>query len=116
MAHFAGLRRLCNGLLHLCHDNGLGFSGGMRNIDMRKFLLISILSLSAALPTLAGAHGCIKGAVVGGVVGHVAGHHGVAGAAIGCAVGHHRAKERDKEATQSQAVARATLQDPATPH
>jgi hypothetical protein len=59
---------------------------------MRKLLLIATLSL-AALPVIAGAHGCIKGAAVGCVVGHVAGHHGVAGAAIGCVVGRHRAEK-----------------------
>ncbi len=70
---------------------------------MRKFLLMGTLSL-AALPVIAGAHGCLKGAAVGGIVGHVAGHHAVAGAAIGCAVGHHRAKAKEKQATQAQAA------------
>ncbi len=70
---------------------------------MRKFFLMATLSLSA-LPVIAGAHGCLKGAAVGGVVGHVAGHHAAAGAAIGCVVGHHRAKEKQKQATQAQAA------------
>ena len=73
---------------------------------MRHILLMAILSLTV-LPTIAGAHGCIKGAAVGAVVGHVAGHHGVAGAAIGCAVGHHRAKEKEKQATQAQVASPA---------
>lgn len=65
---------------------------------MRKILLMFTLSLSAgALPAIAGAHGCIKGAAIGAVAGHLAGHHGVAGAAVGCAIGHHRAKVKERE-------------------
>ena len=64
---------------------------------MRKILLMFALSAAtAALPVIATAHGCMKGAAVGAVVGHLAGHHGVAGAAGGCAVGHHEAKVREK--------------------
>jgi hypothetical protein len=82
---------------------------------MRKLLLVATLSLSA-VPVIASAHGCIKGAAVGGLVGHVAGHHGLAGAAIGCAVGHHRAKEKERDAAQEQAAARQTSPAPSTPH
>jgi hypothetical protein len=79
---------------------------------MRKILLMVALSVSAAaLPVIANAHGCIKGAAVGGVVGHVAGHHGVVGAAVGCAIGHHEAKVKEKQAAQAQASART----PASP-
>ena len=53
-----------------------------------------------ALPTMATANGCLKGAAVGGVAGHVAGHHGVIGAAAGCAIGRHRANAKDKEVTE----------------
>ena len=72
---------------------------------MRKILLLVTLSaFTGALPAIANAHGCIKGAAVGGLVGHVAGHHGLAGAAVGCAVGHHRAKVKGREAAQAQAA------------
>jgi hypothetical protein len=102
---------MCGFVLHLCNHYDIDFSGGVRRLDMRKFLLTAILSV-AVLPVIASAHGCIKGAAVGAVVGHVAGHHGVAGAAIGCAVGHHRAKEKEKQATPAQAASPA----PTTPH
>jgi len=70
---------------------------------MRKILLTLALSAStAALPVIANAHGCMKGAAVGAVVGHLAGHHGVAGAAVGCAVGHHDAKVKEKQAARAQ--------------
>lgn len=82
---------------------------------MRRTLLVATL-LVAALPVVASAHGCIKGAAVGGVVGHVAGHHAVAGAAIGCVVGHHRAKEKEKQAAQSPAAAQVTSPAPITPN
>jgi hypothetical protein len=111
LAGSAGLLDICDFVLRLCNDNDIGFSSGLRILDMQKFLLIAILSV-AVLPNIAGAHGCIKGAAVGAVVGHVAGHHGVAGAAIGCAVGHHRAKEKEKQATQAQAASPA----PTPPH
>jgi hypothetical protein len=71
---------------------------------MNKLPLMMAISLSAAaLPILANAHGCLKGAAVGGVVGHVAGHHAVAGAVVGCAIGHHQAKVKERQAAQSQA-------------
>jgi len=106
LADSGGLLGICDFLLHLCNDYDIDFSSGVRRFDMRKFLLTAILSV-AALPVIASAHGCIKGAAVGAVVGHVAGHHGVAGAAIGCAVGHHRAKEKEKQETQAQAASPA---------
>jgi hypothetical protein len=75
---------------------------------MRKIALVVALSVSpAALPVIANAHGCIKGAAVGAVVGHLAGHHGVAGAAVGCVVGHHEAKMKDRQAARAQATAQA---------
>jgi hypothetical protein len=78
---------------------------------MRKILLMVALSVSpAALPVMANAHGCMKGAVVGGVVGHVAGHHGVVGAVAGCAVGHHEAKVKERQAAQARAAPQATAQ------
>lgn len=74
---------------------------------MRKILLLVTLSaFTGALPAIANAHGCIKGAAVGGLVGHVAGHHGLAGAAVGCALGHHRAKVKARELAQAQAATR----------
>jgi hypothetical protein len=73
-------------------------------IDMQKLLLTIAIS---ALPIIANAHGCIKGAAVGGVVGHVAGHHAVAGAALGCVIGHHRAKVKEREAAQDAAQPQA---------
>jgi hypothetical protein len=80
---------------------------------MRKILLIFALSLAAAaLPPIAGAHGCIKGATIGGVAGHLAGHHGVAGAAVGCAIGHHRAKVKEREAARAQATTQARPAEP----
>ncbi len=76
---------------------------------MRKLLLLVSVSLTAgALPGMANAHGCIKGAAVGAVAGHVAGHHAVAGAALGCAIGHSRAKLKDRKAEQNSAEARGT--------
>jgi hypothetical protein len=75
---------------------------------MRKIVLVLALSVvPAALPGIAGAHGCLKGAAVGGVAGHLAGHHAVAGAAVGCAVGHHQAKVKEKQAAQGRAMAPA---------
>jgi hypothetical protein len=68
------------------------------------FLVVSITASLAAMPFIASAHGCLKGAAVGGVAGHLAGHHAVAGAAIGCAVGHHRAKVKEKQAAQAAAA------------
>ncbi len=102
LAGVAGRRGLCHGVLHLCNDNQLGFSSDVRKLDMRKFLSVATLSL-AALPVIASAHGCVKGAAIGGVVGHVASHHAVAGAAIGCVVGHQRAKEKEKQKKAAQA-------------
>ncbi len=61
---------------------------------MRTWLVLLALSLPAALPVVAHAHGCLKGAAVGGVVGHVAGRHALTGAAVGCVIGHHQAKVR----------------------
>ena len=63
-----------------------------------RILLLTVAV--CALPVIANAHGCIKGAAVGGVVGHVAGHHAVAGAAVGCVIGHHRAAVKQREASQ----------------
>jgi hypothetical protein len=113
LAGSAGLHAVCDRVLHLCKDDELDFSSGVRELNMRKFLLLATLSLTA-LPVIASAHGCIKGAAVGAVAGHVAGHHGVAGAAVGCAVGHHRAKEKEKE--KQAAPAQATLPAPPTAH
>jgi hypothetical protein len=101
LADSGSLRDICDCFLHLCNDHYFGFSSGLKELDMRKLLWVATLSL-AALPVIANAHGCIKGAAVGGVVGHVAGHHAVAGAAIGCVVGHHRAKEKQKEKEQEK--------------
>jgi hypothetical protein len=71
---------------------------------MRNMLLIAGITVTlSAMPVIASAHGCLKGAAVGGVAGHVAGHHAVAGAAIGCAVGHHRAKVKERQAAQTAA-------------
>jgi hypothetical protein len=67
-------------------------------------LLVALSAFPAALPVIASAHGCIKGAAVGGVAGHLAGHHAVAGAAIGCAVGHHEAKVKEKQSAQGRAA------------
>ena len=111
LAASGGPLNLFDFVLHLCNDNDIGFTSGVRRLNMRKFLLTAILSV-AVLPVIASAHGCIKGAAVGAVVGHVAGHHAVAGAAVGCAVGHHRAKEKEKQATQPQPISPA----PTTPH
>jgi hypothetical protein len=82
---------------------------------MRKTLLAITLAV-AALPVIAHARGCIKGAAVGAVVGHVAGHHAVAGATLGCVVGHHRAKELQKQAAQAEAAEPGSLPGPTTPH
>jgi hypothetical protein len=83
---------------------------------MRKILLMFALSaFTAALPVIANAHGCIKGAAVGAVVGHVAGRHGVAGAAVGCAVGHHEAKVKEKQATQAKTPAPAKREGATSP-
>jgi hypothetical protein len=83
---------------------------------MKKIVLMIALSLSAtALPVVASAHGCIKGAAVGALAGHLAGHHGVAGAALGCAVGHHRAKMKEKQAAQAHAGTPAQPSPAATP-
>jgi hypothetical protein len=71
---------------------------------MQKLLLTIAIS---ALPIIANAQGCIKGAAVGGVVGHAAGHHAVAGAAVGCVIGHHRAKVKEREATLDAAQPQA---------
>jgi hypothetical protein len=80
---------------------------------MLKILLMFALSLFAgALPAVASAHGCIKGAAIGGVAGHLAGHHGVAGAAVGCAIGHHRAKVKEREAARAQAMTQDTPAGP----
>ncbi len=71
---------------------------------MYKRILVTVIVLgAAALPAMANAHGCVKGAAVGAVAGHVAGHHAVAGAAVGCAVGHHQAKVKERQAAQAQA-------------
>jgi hypothetical protein len=83
---------------------------------MRKILLMLTLSVAtAALPVIANAHGCIKGAAVGAVAGHLAGHHGVAGAAVGCAVGHHEAKVKEKQTVQVQPSAHARLVQATSP-
>lgn len=66
---------------------------------MKKFLLAVPVALAlAAVPMVAEAKGCLKGAVVGGVAGHLAKNHGVLGAAAGCAVGTHIANKKEREA------------------
>ena len=83
---------------------------------MRRTLLVFALSVAtAALPVIANAHGCIKGAAVGAVAGHLAGHHGVVGAAVGCAVGHHDAKVKEKQAAQARTSAHARLAEATSP-
>jgi hypothetical protein len=81
---------------------------------MQKQLFVTAIILStAALPVMASAHGCMKGAVVGGVAGHVAGHHAVAGAVVGCAIGHHQAKVKERQAAEAQADAKKKPADAA---
>jgi hypothetical protein len=108
LAGSGDLFRVCNFVLHHRIDNDIVLSGGVRRLDMGKILLTAILAV-AVLPVSANARGCIKGAAVGAVVGHVAGHHGLAGAAVGCVVGHHRAKEKEKQASQTQPTSAAPV-------
>lgn len=61
-------------------------------------LAVAALAVSsAALPGVANAAGCLKGAAVGGIAGHLAGHHTLAGAAVGCAISHHEAAKHARE-------------------
>jgi len=83
---------------------------------MRNILCMAALAaFTAALPVIANAHGCLKGAAVGGVVGHVAGHHGVVGATVGCAVGHHEAKLKERQAAHSQSAKAPARPGPTEP-
>jgi hypothetical protein len=77
----------------------------VNRIVNHKLIAFSLAAAIVAVPGLASAKGCLKGAAVGGVAGHVAGSHGVVGAAAGCAIGHHRAK---KKAEQDQAAAQGS--------
>jgi outer membrane lipoprotein SlyB len=79
---------------------------------MKKLLLALLLATPlVAVPGMASAKGCLKGAAVGGVAGHVLGKHAVVGAVAGCAIENHREKGQDKK-TAAEAARQSQSNSP----